>query len=207
MICEQVKDRTGGYLDGVMDDISQKAFEAHLIECSDCKSYVEETNHAIAWVKQASDVQPPQNLRQSVLKILHVEQKAKRHRRFKPGFMQAVAAAAVFLLLITGNVLPHKLTAKNFAATQRETILMEAGEQDDLVNPAAPPQDSVVEEPNRITSAESKTTEDKQNETAALLPEGTKEAVPYRLLLNIIGIPILIALILIGMKKRREALP
>jgi predicted anti-sigma-YlaC factor YlaD len=104
MTCELVRDIICEYMDGEMDDRKAESFEMHLHQCPACRNEVGELRETLAWLKQSEDVTPPPGLRQAVLETIKKENSVRRSRRFAPGFTQAVAAAAIFIFLVTGNI-------------------------------------------------------------------------------------------------------
>lgn len=227
MICEAIRVQISEYIDDELDEVSKKAVAAHLAECNDCRSIYDQTAAAVLWLKQADDVQPPETLRKNVLQQLQLEQKITSRIRFMPGFRQAVAAAAVFVLLVAGNTVLIGTTENKVAGSPNNVMTLESEQAADYAEPAAPPQEDAQpadlvtrlngqqkEDTDRVDSyAQSEAVESYADDAEAdsFAAEGQqkekKAALPYRLLLNIIGIPAFFVLLFAVLKKRREVLP
>jgi predicted anti-sigma-YlaC factor YlaD len=104
MTCELMRDVICEYIDGELESEQIVSIEAHLQHCPACRSEVDELRETLAWVKQATHVTPPAGLRQAVLETIKKEKSIRISRRFAPGFTQAVAAAAIFIFLVAGNI-------------------------------------------------------------------------------------------------------
>jgi predicted anti-sigma-YlaC factor YlaD len=104
MTCELMRDVICEYIDGELESGQIVSIEAHLQHCPACRSEVDELRETLAWVKQAEHVTPPAGLRKAVLETIKKEKSIRISRRFAPGFTQAVAAAAIFIFLVTGNI-------------------------------------------------------------------------------------------------------
>ncbi|MDW7651196.1 MAG: hypothetical protein SCM57_07675, partial [Bacillota bacterium] len=149
----------------------------------------------------------PPRLRQNVLKELN-RKNSVRHR-FGGGFTQAVAAAAVFIILVAGNILPAQQGAlpKNdapggiFSADEAQspeedaeayTTQSESGQ--DMENTAADDFDG------ENATADSVTT---RSEYESNTPDSP--FAEFRLFLNVIGIPLLFVLGFLAVRNRRES--
>lgn len=189
MTCEATRETMCEYLDGLLEGDRECQFKQHLADCADCRQEAEELRNTLSWVKQASDVNPPSGLRQAVLKQLAQE---KQTRRFAPGFSQAVAAAAVFLVLVMGNMVPAQLAVTDKAPAVLEDYIKQApdmeGTQEVAINTLESPT-----EMNRSGSIDD-SAETRSNRN-------------YRLLLNATLAPVFLLLSFLAVKKRREARP
>jgi hypothetical protein len=189
MTCEIVRETMCEYLDDLLEDKQKQNIENHLASCESCSREAEELRQTIAWVKQAEDVTPPPRLRQAVLAELGRE--SRKHRRFAPGFSQAVAAAAVFVLLVAGNVLPSQQARTSYDAAPMGIL------ETDLL---APMDDSDVEmgiltEGENTDGEVGRALEKEAAEDRGVLLNGTNRpriALPgnYRLVLNLTLIPL-----------------
>ncbi len=108
MTCEQARVAFCEYLDNELDAKELESFESHIDSCPECRREVGELREAVDWLKQAEDVVPPTGLRQAVIEKIKEENKIKIRRRFNPVFAQ-VAAAAVFIFLVAGNITLSRL--------------------------------------------------------------------------------------------------
>ncbi|NLM53044.1 MAG: hypothetical protein GX197_09545 [Firmicutes bacterium] len=205
MNCEQSRQYMCEYIDGILTTERQKAFEAHLAQCARCQREVDELKAAIAWLQQAKELQPPAEVRQNVLRILQGEAETKKVVRPKRVFLQATAAAAIFLLLVFGNVLPLLGPERNLASPQ-EMVLM--GSEDVLVAESANNLQRVagneeVSSPERNQAEENAAVQDAfpPQITAAKANEATEDTAyrfkqpVWRIWLNVIGIPVLVVLL------------
>lgn len=205
MTCDRIREQMCDYLDGELDNGAAALFEEHLATCDVCRRETEELRETLAWIKKACAAAPPPNLRRNVISILEKEQAAKK--RSLPGFRQAVAAAAVFVFLVAGNLLPvqlDRMSATPFPFEEKAGI-MRAGEA-----PAA--QAPETEDSVKILTAEPRSAEEAPPANESYAAEDTGVAVAardytsYRILLNLAGIPLFLYLLMLTFRKRREAL-
>lgn len=103
MTCEMVREKICEYLDGCLKSSEAEAVSEHIHICAKCRSDLHELQAAIKWLKQADELTPPAGFREAVLSRVEQEQNRNRVRRL-PVFAQALAAAAVFIILVAGNV-------------------------------------------------------------------------------------------------------
>lgn len=206
MTCEIVRETMCEYLDELLEENQKQNVEKHLASCEPCSREAEELRQTIAWVKQAEDVTPPPRLRQAVLAELGRE--SRKRRRFAPGFSQAVAAAAVFVLLVVGNILPSQPARTSYDAAPMGIL-----ETDSLA-----PMDESDVEMGILTEGENadggviRALEKEEAEDRGILQNGTNRpriALPgdVRLLLNLTLIPLFFLLIFLTVKTRRESTP
>lgn len=198
MNCEQSRQYICEYLDGLLNPETQEALEAHLAQCVQCRAEIHELKASIAWLQQAEEVQPPANLRQNVL--LKLQSEAKIKQVFLPKqILQCVAAAAVFILLVAGNVLPPG--GKNELATQNEIFLMGAREAFEVAENAGESQEilSIEEDiPLDMKQVQENATVQDSPPQFASAPEkaaGGLKGPSWRDWLNVIGIPVFLILI------------
>jgi hypothetical protein len=216
MTCELVRDVICEYMDGELESGQVESFEMHLEQCAACRSEVGELRETLAWVKQAEHVTPPAGLRQAVLKRIEEEKSIKRSRRFAPGFTQAVAAAAIFIFLVSGNITLTRLPGsagmpKGTFEIQSAPSIMEESTVQELESPdAIPPEDSSV-----IRSA-SKGSDKVETETTGVLvgsydPDsgvapGPSVFIKYsRVILNAVMLPLFAVFAWLAIKKRKVA--
>ena len=147
MTCKQLQENLVDYLDGVLTGDVLAVAETHLSGCEQCREEVQELKQTLAWIKQAEDVTPPVNLRRDVLFQLKQEAR-KRPHRFPSWLAHATAAAAVFIMLVAGNVaLPStmKLTSEAPPSVMQEETLMLSSPANDTEAPENQPDFRAVE--------------------------------------------------------------
>lgn len=124
MNCKGSGEIIGEYLDGELDGRRTELMESHLRDCNRCRSEVKELRSALAWLKQAEDAAPPPDLRSRVLARLKQE-KSVPARRFVPRVPKVVAAAAVFVMLVAGNLalaLPPAVSEEGVFAVRERSM-------------------------------------------------------------------------------------
>ncbi|MCR3922496.1 MAG: zf-HC2 domain-containing protein [Firmicutes bacterium] len=227
MICEECKKKMSEYVDGLLNDVDLQEYEGHLHICSHCRHEVEITRAAVLWLQQAEDVTPPPTLRASVLTALQTEKKIRRSRFF-PGFTHAVAAAAVFILLVAGNLLPLSYQARygrQMVGSSNDAITFESKTDSPTLDNSEglkPPSENVQPRGDLGSNGREDITVDskQQSETVSEELDGVakdpvKPKLPaflhlfgtQRILLNLILLPIFIFLTRVAVLKRREVLP
>lgn len=201
MTCEIVRESMCEYLDGLLEGERENQFKQHLAHCPECSEEAEELRNTLSWVKQVGDVTPPANLRQNVLQQLAQEQRTRR--RFAPGFSQTVAAAAVFLLLLVGNMVPTQqpFTDMNPAILEYEIKDME-GRKEMTITGA---EDVVEEDGYKYNTLESPP--ETYRSDAIDNSGGSRSRRNYRYLLNVTLLPLFFLLSFLAVKKRQEATP
>ncbi|MBS4032135.1 MAG: zf-HC2 domain-containing protein [Clostridiales bacterium] len=216
MTCEQLQKNIVDYLDGVLAGDALTVAETHLSDCEQCRQEIQELKQALAWIKQAEDMTPPVTLRRNVLTQLEQEARKKRHR-FPSWLNHAAAAAAVFMMLVAGNLAlqsPMKLASEAPPSVMQEEVKMfnssandtEAPEEQDFLRAS----DSGDTQNYDISSAEADGAHTSTTSVSATGDNGeqtTKRIIPYRILFNLVSIPLFLLLALLTLRKRREAMP
>ncbi|MGI6658019.1 MAG: anti-sigma factor family protein [Dethiobacteraceae bacterium] len=200
MTCEDVKADMAEYLDGLLPVEQKAAYEKHLQSCAHCRRLAVETKNAVEWLQQAEELVPPPNLRSSVLKTL--QQEKQRRRRLAPGTVQMIAAAAVFVLLIIGNLLPGSDNYYIGTRSSGSPAAYESYGQEVDVRAAAENEDSLLKTADE-SAQEGLADTGRQNQTDRLRPT----IIPLRTAANLLLSTVLICLLLLARKKRRELLP
>ena len=59
MPCRDLVEVVTAYLDGALDDVDRRRFEAHLGECDECVAYVEQIRATIAGTERVRRAVPP----------------------------------------------------------------------------------------------------------------------------------------------------
>ncbi|MBS3886460.1 MAG: zf-HC2 domain-containing protein [Dethiobacter sp.] len=190
MSCEKFTENMSAYLDGLLSGKELSEFQEHLSVCNRCSQEAEELQSMFSWLKQAGDVAPPKELRKSVLAELKKEQSSKG-RRYLPGFSQAVAAAAVLIMLVVGNLSLLPPAPLSDTVPMRATYQEESGAE-------TPPADAIIytqEAPDNVQFSEK----------SELNSAAGSEPFPRRLALNLILIPLFLFFSLRVIQKRKEA--
>ncbi len=107
MNCEECREESAAYLEGLLDEASQSQIESHVVECSTCQAELEEVRQLtieLAGAGRASAA-PPVSLETAVMDRILREQalqlrKLKMRKRIRVlGISGALAAAAAFFLV------------------------------------------------------------------------------------------------------------
>lgn len=201
MTCEIIRGTMCEYLDGLLEGDQEKQFEQHLTHCIECSEEAKELRNTLSWVKQAGDVNPPSGLRQNVLKQLAQENQPRR--RFAPGFSQAVAAAAVFLVLVMGNMIPAQVAVTDMNSQIPEyNIKSQAPDMQSTQEVAITGVEDGVEEYNTLESPP-ETGRSYATDNSGVSRSNRN----YRILLNVTLLPLFLLLSFLAVKKRQEATP
>lgn len=201
MKCREVKKLLSEYLDQMLEGTKKQAFEEHLAVCSNCREEIVSTQNVLALLKAAPEAAPPPKLRQKVLRQLQ----QKRQPAGKAGrswFPPAVAAAVIFVLLVAGNLLPVFLAG--------ETGVLRLGDYDGATDSVAvheapaPKADAAQEIVTAVDDGASPPDMERE-----VLRQSKQEVRPplhlYRVLLNVVGIPLLLLSALLAGKRRKES--
>ena len=122
------------YLDEEIDSESEKVLREHLHSCKDCEELFNEFKRTIAVVKGTSSIQAPVNFTENVMARLPKEKKKvgiQRWLRHHP----LIAAASLFLLLMTGSVFSTwsqegdlSVSKQQNLVIQNDTVIVPEGE-------------------------------------------------------------------------------
>lgn len=211
MTCEAVKNMMCEYLDGRLADNEQEMFNGHLSDCSSCREETEELKATLTWLKQADDVAPPQNLRRSVLDQLQKE-KSEKQRRVAPGFSHAVAAAALFIMLLAGNIysVPSPLAKSDSALLRAEEYSLQEEALPDAEMGVLTMDAARVGEDGEVGTSNTFTGSGSADDTAIVGVSTDRAAeqrrYPFRLALNLTAAPLLAVFSFLAVKKRKEAM-
>ena len=189
MACEKFKNTMDEYIDGILSGEELSEFQGHLSVCNACRQEIEELQSMLSWLKQASHVTPPKDLRESVLAEL--KEQGRNRRRFFPGFSQAVAAAAVLIMLVVSNLYLLPPSPISDSVPMRAAYQEETG--------AATPQGDVT-----IYTQEA--LDNRQFSEKSELSSGARSnPFPSRLVLNLVLMPLFLFFSLRALLKRKEA--
>lgn len=190
MICEGFQDIIDEYLDGVVRGKELQELQQHLSGCSACRQEVEELQSTLSWLKQAGDVVPPAGLRQSVLAELKNDQ-TRKGRFYFPGLSQVVAAAAVLIVLLAGNIYLLPPAADNDPLPFKAAYEAESGEA------AFPEGATIFSKEGRAIG--------QTNEKTETSPVASARPFIGRLILNLVLGPLFLFFVLLILQKRKEA--
>lgn len=228
MMCSEARQLMCEYLDERLLGEAGQNFEFHLAACPSCAEEVKQLREMLAWLKQAEEVEPPADLRQKVLRELEQEKRA-RHFRFAPGFAQAVAAAAVLLIMVAGNwqlaglpqglapdMAPQGVMMMESAREEAETMMLAAPEpapaaDETRENEAAEEEmnafavDAQEKSPLLSTPGEGESKVFASRSTPPAQPESNVKRNRLMILFNAVLAPLLAVLVWLAYKKRKEA--
>lgn len=205
MTCEEVRESLAEYLDELMPLERKLALENHLHDCIHCRQLIRETKTAVQWLQQAEQIRPPANLRSSVIRTL--QQEKVRSTRLAPGLVQIFAAACVFVLLIAGNLLP--LAGSGFQHTRGKTedgvVNLDNFNREIYIGTAAEnePATETAEEPGESSGHGELAVAHEQKQSE----DSMQKILTPRLMVNLGLSTLMIILLMLARKKRRELLP
>ncbi len=113
--CAAVGELLSAYLDGELTAGEKEAVEAHLQTCDACRQLAEALGSLRTEIRGA-ELTPPPELRGSIMKQIHRENRLRRIRRLTA--VGSVGAAAMLCLVIIGNAVLGSLTAADKAAPE-----------------------------------------------------------------------------------------
>lgn len=196
MNCRQARRLLPEYLENSLTGPESSALRDHLAACPNCGSEERQLRAALSFIRLANPPGVPRSLRESVLR--QIEREGTTRGRFNRAmkYSSFAAAAAVFVLLLAGNLLLTVLplsrqpAAASDQGTQVRTMLSEA-----------PPQDTYSSQREEVRlTAEAVQAEDADAKTEYL---SGRPPVIWRLLLNISLVPLFIVLFWRAVKKGR----
>lgn len=209
MTCRQVRRLLPDYLENSLTGLESSAFRDHLAACSDCCRKEKELREALDFLRLATPPPSPLFLRESVLRQIERERAAACKLRFALKYSPAAAAAAVFILLLAGNVLLSAWTVPRLAADAPEVQMRTMIQDNVKIQQFQSDPETATPAPPDITAGQEETVqlaaESVDNAGAkAGFPQGRQPGF-WRLLLNVPLVPLLIFLMWRVVKKRRVA--
>ena len=122
------------YLDEEISPIKEKELREHLKSCKECETIFHELEKSIAYVKSISNLQAPEHFTANVLARLPKEKRKVLMGRWLKQH-PFLAAASLFLVLMTGSVLSTWNQEREFSVSKQEnlvvknnTVIVPAGE-------------------------------------------------------------------------------
>ena len=200
MTCFECKMLMSEYLDNLLSAKERAAFETHLEDCRECREEVSETRTAIQWLQQTdSAIEPPASIRTTVISAL--QQEKKKH--FAPGFKQFVAAAAVFIMLLVGNIFSQSIFHVAALPEFGRPVTMEYHEENLTTNKINAQNETRDVRGGQETVA----TSEINNLQGAKEPTVTNKYHTLRILFNVILLPFGGFFLWHGCRERRKVLP
>lgn len=120
------------YLDEEIDPKDELTLREHLKSCKDCELLFNEFKRTIAVVKGTSRIQAPANFAENVMAMLPKEKKkvgVQRWMRNHP----LIAAASLFLVLMTGSIFSSWDQEGEFSVSKQENLVVQ---NDTVIVPA-----------------------------------------------------------------------
>lgn len=112
------------YLDGEISREHELELKSHLQSCKACQTHMHELSDVVAFVKGAAHIEAPNDLTHSVMARLPKE---KSHAGVSKWLRRhpVLAAAAMFLLLMSSALFTNFNDEKQFSFTKQENVLVE----------------------------------------------------------------------------------
>ncbi|MFS0780016.1 anti-sigma factor [Neobacillus sp. 3P2-tot-E-2] len=114
------------YLDEEIDPENEMILRDHLKSCKDCETLFNEYKRTIAVVKGTSRMQAPPNFTAKVMASLPKEKKKVGMQRWLRNH-PLIAAASLFLVLMTGSLFSTWNQDREFSVTKQENLVVENG--------------------------------------------------------------------------------
>lgn len=112
------------YLDGEISREHELELKSHLQSCKACQAHMHELSDVVAFVKGAAHIEAPNDFSHSVIARLPKE---KSHAGVSKWLRRhpVLAAAAMFLLLMSSALFTNFNDEKQFSFTKQENVLVE----------------------------------------------------------------------------------
>jgi anti-sigma factor RsiW len=214
MKCRQARRLLPQYLENSLTSRDSSAMRDHLASCPNCSSEERQLRAALDFVRLVKSPSVPHSLRKSVLRQIENEGMAQNRPWLTMEYSSSAAAAAVFVLLLAGNVLLSAWSALRLSSDVPAPVPREAQVRPMLQEEAKKQMDQSVLEaadtaPKDTTARQA---EDVQLTVESVENAGAKQEIPqgrlsviWRLLLNITLVPLLIFFMWRAVKKGRVA--
>jgi len=85
MDCSGIRKKLSLYIDGMLDEQSLEAVEAHLASCEDCRNELAALKEIIQIAGDIETVEPPKRLHNNILQAIAIEQQAEKTLSKMPG--------------------------------------------------------------------------------------------------------------------------
>ncbi|MFJ7827460.1 zf-HC2 domain-containing protein [Psychrobacillus sp. NPDC096623] len=112
------------YLDGEISREHELELKSHLQSCEACQAHMHELSDVVAFVKGAAHIEAPNDFSHSVIARLPKE---KSHAGVSKWLRRhpVLAAAAMFLLLMSGALFTNFNDEQQFSFTKQENVVVE----------------------------------------------------------------------------------
>jgi anti-sigma factor RsiW len=123
---EKIVELMHEYLDEEIDPENEMTLRDHLKSCKDCETLFNEYKKTIAVVKGTSRMQAPPNFTAKVMASLPKEKKKVSMQRWLRNH-PLIAAASLFLVLMTGSVFSTWNQEREFSVSKQENLVVQNG--------------------------------------------------------------------------------
>lgn len=112
------------YMDHELSSDEEKKVKEHLQSCKECYQHFHELEKALALVKSTSHIEAPKDFTQAVMNSLPKEKKTVSWNRWLKGH-PLLAAASLFLLLMTGSLFSAWSEDQHFSVSKHSNLVVE----------------------------------------------------------------------------------
>ncbi|MFJ5763595.1 zf-HC2 domain-containing protein [Neobacillus sp. NPDC093182] len=123
---EEIVELMHEYLDEEIDPKNEMILRDHLKSCKECETLFNEYKKTIAVVKGTSRMQAPPNFTAKVMASLPKEKKKVSMQRWLRNH-PLIAAASLFLVLMTGSVFSTWNQEREFSVSKQENLVVQNG--------------------------------------------------------------------------------
>ncbi|MDQ0976682.1 anti-sigma factor RsiW [Neobacillus niacini] len=123
---EKIVELMHEYLDEEIDPENEMILRDHLKSCKDCETLFNEYKRTIAVVKGTSRMQAPPNFTTKVMASLPKEKKKVGMQRWLRNH-PLIAAASLFIVLMTGSLISTWNQDREFSVSKQENLVVENG--------------------------------------------------------------------------------
>jgi anti-sigma factor RsiW len=112
------------YMDHELSSDEEKKVKEHLQSCKECYQHFHELEKALALVQSTSHIEAPKDFTQAVMNSLPKEKKTVSWNRWLKGH-PLLAAASLFLLLMTGSLFSAWSEDQHFSVSKHSNLVVE----------------------------------------------------------------------------------
>ncbi|MDQ0228707.1 anti-sigma-W factor RsiW [Metabacillus niabensis] len=112
------------YMDQELTSVEEEKLKEHLHTCKDCSQHFHELEKAVALVQSTSHIEAPMDFTQAVMNKLPKEKKRVSWNRWLKGH-PLLAAASLFVLLMTGSLFSAWNEDKHFSVSKQSNLVVE----------------------------------------------------------------------------------
>ncbi|WHY00937.1 anti-sigma factor [Neobacillus sp. DY30] len=123
---EEIVELMHDYLDEEIDPENEMILRDHLKSCKDCETLFNEYKKTIAVVKGTSRMQAPPDFTAKVMASLPKEKKKVSLQRWMRNH-PLIAAASLFLILMTGSLFSTWNQDREFSVSKQENLVVQNG--------------------------------------------------------------------------------